>query len=79
MQLPPDLPADQAARISDRDAGQLIFAPGFSTAEKVTSVSGRGVGMDVVQSQIEKLHGRIEIQSTEGLGATFYLRLRRAP
>jgi len=65
--------------LSDAEIDSLIFQPGFSTARQISSVSGRGVGMDVVQSQIEKLHGRIEIQSTEGLGATFYLRLRRAP
>jgi two-component system chemotaxis sensor kinase CheA len=49
----------------------LIFAPGFSTAEKVTDVSGRGVGLDVVQRNIEKLRGKVEIQSIAGQGTTF--------
>lgn len=53
----------------------LIFAPGFSTADKVTEISGRGVGMDVVRRNIESLRGRVEIQSTLGQGATFSIRL----
>jgi two-component system chemotaxis sensor kinase CheA len=53
----------------------LIFAPGFSTAEKVTSVSGRGVGMDVVKRNIEKLRGKIEIDSEVGVGSTFKIKL----
>jgi two-component system chemotaxis sensor kinase CheA len=53
----------------------LIFAPGFSTAEKVTSVSGRGVGMDVVKRNIEKLRGKIEIVSEVGKGSTFKVKL----
>ncbi|MEO6006210.1 MAG: chemotaxis protein CheA [Opitutus sp.] len=53
----------------------LIFAPGFSTAEKVTSVSGRGVGMDVVKRNIEKLRGKIEITSEVGRGSTFKIKL----
>lgn len=53
----------------------LIFAPGFSTAEKVTSVSGRGVGMDVVKRNIEKLRGKIEIASEVGQGSTFKIKL----
>jgi two-component system chemotaxis sensor kinase CheA len=53
----------------------LIFAPGFSTAEKVTSVSGRGVGMDVVKRNIEKLRGKIEITSEVGHGSTFKIKL----
>jgi len=53
----------------------LIFAPGFSTAEKVTSVSGRGVGMDVVKRNIEKLRGKIEITSEVGRGSTFKVKL----
>jgi two-component system, chemotaxis family, sensor kinase CheA len=54
---------------------QLIFAPGFSTAEKVTSVSGRGVGMDVVKRNIEKLRGKVEIITELGKGTTFRIRL----
>lgn len=53
----------------------LIFAPGFSTAEKVTAVSGRGVGMDVVKRNIEKLRGKIEITSKVGHGSTFKIKL----
>ena len=53
----------------------LLFAPGFSTAEKVTSVSGRGVGMDVVKRNIEKLRGKIEILSAIGQGSTFRIKL----
>jgi len=54
---------------------KLIFEPGFSTAERVTDISGRGVGMDVVRRQIERLRGTIEISSTPGLGCTFTLKL----
>jgi two-component system chemotaxis sensor kinase CheA len=53
----------------------LIFAPGFSTAEKVTAVSGRGVGMDVVKRNIQKLRGKVEISSTVGQGSTFKIML----
>jgi two-component system chemotaxis sensor kinase CheA len=53
----------------------LVFAPGFSTAEKVTAVSGRGVGMDVVKRNIEKLRGKIEIDSEVGRGSTFKIKL----
>lgn len=59
----------------DSEIFQLIFAPGFSTAEKVTDISGRGVGMDVVRRNIEKLRGRVEIQSQPGRGSTFTLHL----
>ncbi|MCP4754570.1 MAG: chemotaxis protein CheA [Proteobacteria bacterium] len=54
---------------------QLLFNPGFSTAEKVTDVSGRGVGMDVVKQNIEALHGSVGIESTVGLGSQFRIRL----
>jgi two-component system chemotaxis sensor kinase CheA len=53
----------------------LIFAPGFSTAEKVTAVSGRGVGMDVVRRNIERLRGKIEIETAVGSGSTFRIKL----
>lgn len=69
------LSADQAARMSDRDAAQLIFAPGFSTAEQVTSVSGRGVGMDVVKTNIEKISGTIDLQSKPGHGTTVRIKI----
>jgi two-component system chemotaxis sensor kinase CheA len=69
------LSADQATRMSDRDAGQLIFAPGFSTAEKVTSVSGRGVGMDVVKTNIERISGTIDLQTRPGQGTTVKIKI----
>ncbi len=58
-------------QLSDSEIFKLIFAAGFSTAARVTELSGRGVGMDVVRRNIEKLRGKIEIQSTPGQGATF--------
>jgi two-component system chemotaxis sensor kinase CheA len=61
--------------MSDSEVYQLLFAPGFSTAAKVTDVSGRGVGMDVVKKNIESLRGRIEIESEKGLGSTFSIHL----
>lgn len=61
--------------MSDGEVYNLIFEPGFSTAEKVTEVSGRGVGMDVVRRAILSLRGRIEIQSEIGVGTTFSLKL----
>ena len=56
---------------SEQDIFSLIFAPGFSTAEKITEISGRGVGMDIVRRNISKLRGKIEIKSTLGAGSTF--------
>ncbi|MGH7443509.1 MAG: chemotaxis protein CheA, partial [Longimicrobiales bacterium] len=61
--------------LSDAEIDALIFAPGLSTAGRVTELSGRGVGMDVVQRNIEALRGRIEIASARGAGTTFTLRL----
>lgn len=61
--------------LSDEQIFNLIFAPGFSTAEKVTNVSGRGVGMDVVKRNIENLHGNVVIMSEEGKGSTFTIKL----
>ncbi len=61
--------------LSREDIFALIFAPGFSTAEKVTAVSGRGVGMDVVKRNIEKLRGKIEITSEVGKGSVFKIKL----
>ncbi len=66
---------DPNAPISDSEIYNLIFEPGFSTAEKVSDLSGRGVGMDVVRRQIQKLRGRIDLRSTPGQGSTFLLRL----
>jgi two-component system chemotaxis sensor kinase CheA len=65
----------EASSISDRDALNLIFLPGFSTASKVTNVSGRGVGLDVVKANITKLNGMIDVQSTLGQGTKFILKL----
>ena len=57
--------------LSDQDIYRMIFLPGLSTAEKITDVSGRGVGMDVVRRAVEKLRGKIEIDSVPGKGTTF--------
>ena len=61
--------------LSDDEVYQLIFLPGFSTAEQVTNVSGRGVGMDVVKRNIESLRGQIRVHSRPGRGATMQIRL----
>lgn len=66
---------DEAARMSERELTNLIFAPGFSTAEKVTDVSGRGVGMDVVRTNIEKIGGSVDVQSTRGQGTTLKIKI----
>lgn len=63
------------ADVSEGEIFQFIFHPGFSTAAKVTDVSGRGVGMDVVRKHIEKLRGRINIESKAGVGTTFTIKL----
>ena len=63
------------AELSDADVWQLIFSPGFSTAEAITDLSGRGVGMDVVKRNIETLRGQISLASTEGRGTTTQIRL----
>ncbi|MDU4126984.1 chemotaxis protein CheA [Pantoea sp.] len=61
--------------MSDEDVGMLIFAPGFSTAEQVTDVSGRGVGMDVVKRNIQEMGGHVEISSRQGKGTTIRILL----
>jgi two-component system chemotaxis sensor kinase CheA len=63
---------DESA-LEDKDVWQFIFAPGFSTAKKITETSGRGVGMDVVKRNIEELRGRVEIISQKGKGTTFVI------
>jgi len=63
------------AQLTENEIFHLIFEPGFSTAEQITDISGRGVGMDVVRKQLQKLRGRIEIQSQPGRGTTFCLKL----
>jgi two-component system chemotaxis sensor kinase CheA len=63
------------AELTEGEVYELIFQPGFSTAKSVTDVSGRGVGLDVVRKHVERLRGRIHIESTRGSGTTFYLKL----
>ncbi|WP_265820595.1 hybrid sensor histidine kinase/response regulator [Geovibrio ferrireducens] len=67
--------AEEAKNLDNEGAFNLIFKPGFSTAEKITSISGRGVGMDVVKTNIEKLNGIINIESELGHGTRFRLKL----
>src|SRR5215469_10407275 len=67
--------AEEAARLNDAEALELILRPGFSTAEEVTEVSGRGVGMDVVQSVLHRLKGTVHIETHPGQGTTFRLKL----
>jgi two-component system chemotaxis sensor kinase CheA len=69
------LTPDQAARMSDREITNLIFLPGFSTAAAVTNVSGRGVGMDVVKTNIEKIGGTVDVQSKRGQGTTVRMKI----
>ena len=66
---------DQATRLNDRELLNLLFLPGFSTAEKVTNVSGRGVGMDVVKTNIEKIGGTVDIQNRVGHGTTVKIKI----
>ncbi len=66
---------ESADRMTDQEVWQMIFLPGFSTAEKVTEISGRGVGMDVVRQAVEDLRGRIEVRTSEGQGCTFIMRM----
>ncbi len=66
---------ESASKMADRDVGNLIFLPGFSTAEKVSNVSGRGVGMDVVKTNIEKIGGTVDLQSKAGLGTTIKIKI----
>ena len=65
----------RSRRSASRDAVQLIFAPGFSTRESVTDVSGRGVGLDVVLKSIEALNGLIEVETVSGVGTKFIIQL----
>ena len=69
------LDADAAARISDNEAYNLIFAPGFSTKDQISDISGRGVGMDVVKTGISKLNGTISIDSKLGTGTTIEIKV----
>ncbi|MFY9845055.1 MAG: chemotaxis protein CheA [Terriglobales bacterium] len=67
--------SEQAGRLSDREIVNLVFLPGFSTAEKVTNVSGRGVGMDVVKTHIEKIGGTVDLQSKRGEGVLVRMKI----
>jgi len=66
---------DRAAQLGERELLQLIFLPGFSTAAKITNVSGRGVGMDVVRTNVEKIGGKVELDSRAGKGTTVRMRI----
>ncbi len=66
---------DFANAMSDAEAVQLVFMPGFSTAKQVTNVSGRGVGMDVVKTNIEKIGGSVEVRTSAGQGTTFKIKI----
>jgi len=65
----------ESDNLSDFELNNLIFLPGFSTADKITDVSGRGVGMDVVKKAVEKLRGKVDVQSQPGKGSLFTIRL----
>jgi two-component system chemotaxis sensor kinase CheA len=67
--------ADQASRLAEVEVFNLIFLPGFSTAEKVTNVSGRGVGMDVVKTNVEKIGGMVDVTSKAGMGTTVRVKI----
>ena len=67
--------AEQASILTDHQAIQLVFMPGFSTAEKITNVSGRGVGMDVVKTNIEKIGGMVDMQTVKGAGTTLKIKI----
>ncbi|XQF92244.1 chemotaxis protein CheA [Pseudoalteromonas espejiana] len=66
---------DQASRLSDTEAYNLIFAPGFSTKEEISDISGRGVGMDVVKTKITQLNGSVNIQSELGVGTVLEIKV----
>lgn len=66
---------EEAEALSDHEAIQLIFHPGFSTANRLSDVSGRGVGMDIVRTDIERLNGMIDIETEKGKGTTFKIKL----
>ncbi len=66
---------EQAAKLAEGDVFNLIFLPGFSTAEKITNVSGRGVGMDVVKTNVEKIGGMVDITSKVGMGTTVRVKI----
>lgn len=63
--------AGELARLSDADLVDLIFTPGFTTSQTISALSGRGVGLDVVRTQVERMHGHVRVQSAPGAGCTF--------
>jgi len=65
----------ESDRLSDHELNNLVFLPGFSTADEITDVSGRGVGMDVVKKAVEKLRGKVDVASEPGKGSIFTIRL----
>jgi two-component system, chemotaxis family, sensor kinase CheA len=69
------LPAEEAKRLTERQLVSYIWHPGLSTAEAITDISGRGVGMDIVKSRIEDLNGTVDVRSEPGRGTTFTIRL----
>jgi two-component system chemotaxis sensor kinase CheA len=69
------IPAERAAQLTDAEAVQLVFLPGFSTAERISDLSGRGVGMDVVRTAVERVNGTVELRSVRGKGTTVHLTL----
>jgi two-component system chemotaxis sensor kinase CheA len=69
------LTREAADRLSDEEAQQLVFAPGLSTAEQVSDISGRGVGMDIVRSNVERVNGSVTLQSQPGAGTLFTIKL----
>jgi two-component system chemotaxis sensor kinase CheA len=69
------LPSQQAAKMTDREIANLIFMAGFSTAQKITNISGRGVGMDVVKTNIEKIGGTVDVSSVRGHGTTLKIKI----
>ncbi|MEK8052377.1 chemotaxis protein CheA [Ideonella sp. DXS22W] len=69
------IPADRAGLLTEHEAVQLVFLPGFSTAEAISDLSGRGVGMDVVRSAVERINGSVELSSTRGQGTQIRLAL----
>uniref|UniRef100_A0A7C3IQN9 Chemotaxis protein CheA n=1 Tax=Gracilinema caldarium TaxID=215591 RepID=A0A7C3IQN9_9SPIR len=66
---------DEVSKLSQKDMFNLLFLPGFSTAKQVTSVSGRGVGLDVVKKNLDSIHGRVEVSSESGKGTRFTIKL----
>jgi two-component system chemotaxis sensor kinase CheA len=69
------LSQEMAERLTDAEAVNLIFAPGFSTAEKISDVSGRGVGLDIVRTNIERLNGAVDVEGVVGKGTIFKIKL----